>query len=223
MRVLALVSATKALRLQSALAERAEIRLLSSLRETRELAETPAGVVVIGSEAFCLIQPSEERASMRLLREIRAPIIAYVDVRDARRIFPVIRHVASDVLISGVDDDPTALRNTVLGASRSTVRFVLRLLDDRLTKLPPLIAGLVRDAFEAPEAVFGIESWLGVRGPARRTLYRYFGMAGLSTPGHLLRAARISRACDLFWRQPTPSSPLPAVPAMGAERRCHMS
>jgi AraC-like DNA-binding protein len=115
---------------------------------------------------------------------------------------------ARDIVIAGLEDQPSAMRTIVGGlTSDALAQRLLELLRPPLALLPTRVERAIRMLFVIPGRFRHVDDIAAAAGMTHRHLSREMSRAGLATGWHFLVIARVIRAYRLLgWEEHTLAS-----------------
>lgn len=125
------------------------------------------------------------------------PVVMYTTLTPGslKGILALAREGLTELVLHRFDDDPGRFRELLERlASNGLAEALVDRLRPRLAMLPLPLADAVAECLRHP-SLYGVAEDLARRGAAsRRTLYRALDAAGLGSPSHIVKGARLLRA-----------------------------
>jgi AraC-like DNA-binding protein len=141
------------------------------------------------------VEPAAVSAITRRFRSLPVVIYTTLTPGSLKGILALAREGLTELVLNRFDDDPGRFRELLERlASNGLAEALIGRLRPRLSLLPLTLAGAVEECFRDPGS-YGVAEDLARRGSAsRRTLYRALDAAGLGSPSHIVKGARLLRA-----------------------------
>jgi AraC-like DNA-binding protein len=152
-------------------------------------------VAVFDPAAAGVVEPGPIADVARRFRSL--PVVLYTTLTPGslKGILALAREGLTELVLYRFDDDPGRFRELLERlASNGLAEALIGRLRPRLALLPVALADAVVECFRHP-SLYGVAEDLARRGASsRRTLYRALDAAGLGSPSHVVKGARLLRA-----------------------------
>jgi transcriptional regulator GlxA family with amidase domain len=125
-------------------------------------------------------------------------VLVYIPATSIRASLGLIRSIAVDVIVEGIDDAPQTFRQSLFEANGDVCAATIAALEPRLSTLPALIRARIRRVVMAPNEITTVGSLSDAVDVPVRTLDRHLMRACLPSPKAFVRFIRVVRAFALL-------------------------